>query len=86
MSVDALKIDRSFVENLDRSPQSFSIVRAIVAMAKAFGLRVVADGVDSEDQAEVLRLLGCDAAQGCLFGRAGTPDFALKRVTNELAQ
>lgn len=85
MPVDALKIDRSFVRDLDRNPHSLSFVRAIVAMAKAFGLRVVAEGVQTEAQSGILCLLGCDAAQGCLFGRPESPESALKRVAQESA-
>jgi len=85
MSVDALKIDRSLVRDLDRNPQSASMVRAIIAMARAFGLRVGAEGVEAEAQAELLRRLGCDEAQGYLFGRAESPESAFRRVAKELA-
>jgi diguanylate cyclase (GGDEF)-like protein/PAS domain S-box-containing protein len=85
MSVDALKIDCSFVRDLDRNPQSVSMVRAIIAMARALGLRVVTEGVEAHAQAEVLRELGCDEVQGHLFGRAESSEAAFARVAEELA-
>jgi diguanylate cyclase (GGDEF)-like protein/PAS domain S-box-containing protein len=84
MPVDALKIDRSLVRDLDRNPQSVAMIRAIIAMARALGLRVVTEGVESEAQSEVLRRLGCDELQGYLFGRAESPEAAFARVTREL--
>ena len=80
MKVDALKIDRSFVRELDRNPHSVSMVRAIIGMARAIGLRVVTEGVETEAQAEVLRSLGCDDVQGYLFGRPESLDAAFSRV------
>jgi diguanylate cyclase (GGDEF)-like protein/PAS domain S-box-containing protein len=85
MPVDALKIDRSFVRDLDQNPQSVSMVRAIIAMARALGLRVVTEGVETEAQSEILRRLGCDEVQGYLFGRAEMPEAAFARVEKELA-
>ncbi|MEQ8839521.1 MAG: EAL domain-containing protein [Acidimicrobiales bacterium] len=67
--VDALKIDRAFVSDLgsDRSDRAF--VRSIVSLADALGLDVVAEGVETEQQAEILVELGCLRAQGFYFGR-----------------
>jgi diguanylate cyclase (GGDEF)-like protein/PAS domain S-box-containing protein len=66
--IDAIKIDRSFVANLGRSSQDAAIVAAAVSMASALGLGVVAEGVESEQQAEILRELKCPLAQGYYFG------------------
>ncbi len=68
--VDCLKIDRSFVSGLDGDRDSRPIAAAIVEMAHALGLRVVAEGVETAAQLEVLVDLGCDAAQGFLFSPA----------------
>jgi diguanylate cyclase (GGDEF)-like protein/PAS domain S-box-containing protein len=70
--IDALKIDRSFVAGLD-SGGSAAIVTAIVSMAHSLDLRVTAEGVETEEQLEQLRRLGCEYAQGFFFGRPGPP-------------
>ena len=67
--IDALKIDRSFVQGVCRSPEDAAIVAAVVSMGRALGVNVVAEGVESEDQARVLQELGCTLAQGFLFSR-----------------
>jgi diguanylate cyclase (GGDEF)-like protein len=67
--VDTVKIDRSFVHEVDSRPEASRLVAAIIAMAKALGLRTVAEGVEREEQAVHLRALGCDAAQGYHLGR-----------------
>jgi EAL domain-containing protein (putative c-di-GMP-specific phosphodiesterase class I) len=73
-----VKIDRSFVQEVDHSPEAGRLVAAIVAMAKALDLRTVAEGVEREEQADHLRSLGCDVAQGYYFGRpAPAPETAL---------
>jgi diguanylate cyclase len=66
---DVLKVDRSLVADVDGDAASRSVVGAVVAMAHALGLRVVAEGVERPAQAAVLREVGCDQAQGWLFGR-----------------
>lgn len=67
--VDMLKIDRSFIESLLRGPNELALVRTIVSLARILGLRTVAEGVEDEKQQRQLASLGCDAAQGFLFGR-----------------
>lgn len=75
--VDVLKIDRSFVHDLGRDPDADALVRAIVGMAQALKLSLVAEGVETPEQAVVLRELGCEAAQGWHFGRPiAAPQFA----------
>ncbi|MFN8035270.1 MAG: EAL domain-containing protein [Acidimicrobiia bacterium] len=66
--VEALKIDRSFVDGLGRDPEDTAIVTATVSLAHALGLIAVAEGVESPIQIAELRTLGCEAAQGYLFG------------------
>ncbi|MFN0092410.1 MAG: putative bifunctional diguanylate cyclase/phosphodiesterase [Acidimicrobiales bacterium] len=64
-----LKVDRSFVTDVDHDPAAAAIVGAVVTMSHALGLSVVAEGVERADQADALRRLGCDAAQGWLYAR-----------------
>jgi len=68
--IDALKIDRSFVDALGVEQERTAIVEAIVGMARALSLDVIAEGVENEAQLSELRRLGCDYAQGHLFSRA----------------
>jgi len=69
LPVYALKIDRSFVQRAGDSPQSRAIVTAVVGVAKALGLRIVAEGVETEEHFAVVHELGVEAFQGWLFGR-----------------
>lgn len=73
-----IKIDRSFVRDITRDPQSEAIVSAIVTLARRLGVTVTAEGIEREDQAELLRRCGADFLQGYLFGRpAAQPGFAM---------
>jgi len=67
---DKLKIDRSFVSALQTDTQAAAIVRAVVRMSHAMGIRVLAEGVEHAEQASALHDEGCEEAQGFLFGRA----------------
>jgi diguanylate cyclase (GGDEF)-like protein/PAS domain S-box-containing protein len=74
--VDALKIDRSFVKQMDRAPQQSAIVNAIVSLARNLGMQVIAEGVETAGQADALRALGCRRAQGFLFSAPLPPEEA----------
>ena len=67
--LDKLKIDKSFVDALGRSANGGVIIQAIVALARALGLTVTVEGVETEQQRVLLRLAGCDEMQGFLFAR-----------------
>jgi EAL domain-containing protein (putative c-di-GMP-specific phosphodiesterase class I) len=69
LPVDGLKIDRSFVAGLTRGGEDAAIVEAVVRLGRALGLEVTAEGVETAEQAAALRAIGCDRAQGYLFGR-----------------
>jgi EAL domain-containing protein (putative c-di-GMP-specific phosphodiesterase class I) len=69
LPLDMLKIDRSFVAEIDRSPQDLAIVRAVIDVAHAFGYGVVAEGVERPEQLAALRGLGCELAQGFLLAK-----------------
>jgi EAL domain-containing protein (putative c-di-GMP-specific phosphodiesterase class I) len=64
-----LKIDRSFVQDLETSQDARAIVDAVVQLAHALGLKVVAEGVETDGQRTILIALGCDELQGYLFAR-----------------
>lgn len=68
--IRSLKIDRSFVQDVDRDPSSATIVQAIVAMGASLGLNVVAEGVETSQQLSQLRRMGCHEMQGFLVSRA----------------
>ncbi len=69
LPVDLLKIHESFVSPLGEDLAEASLVRAVVELGHALGLSVVAEGVETDIQLAELRSLGCDGAQGFLFGR-----------------
>ena len=66
---DRVKIDRSFVTEMESDPKAMAIVNSIVAMGKSLHLTITAEGVETPSQAQALRKAGCDQAQGYLFGR-----------------
>jgi diguanylate cyclase (GGDEF)-like protein len=72
-SIDFVKIDRSFVKDLPNAT-NMALCQAIIAMAHALGMRVVAEGVETQVQADLLMNAGCDFAQGYLYSRPVSPD------------
>lgn len=83
LPIDTLKIDRVFVSDLvhgaRREPGENSIVEGIVGLGKGLGMSVVAEGLETRAQADFLRELGCDGAQGNYFGRPGSAAAILER-------
>jgi EAL domain-containing protein (putative c-di-GMP-specific phosphodiesterase class I) len=71
LPIDKIKIDRSFVSRLVTDRESGTIVGALVGLGRALGLQVTAEGVEDAETAEALTRLGCEFAQGFLFGAAG---------------
>ena len=68
LPIHGLKIDKSFLERI-HSGRSNVVARAIIAMGRALGLRVIAEGVETSEQLAFVRREGCDCAQGYLLGR-----------------
>ena len=69
LPVDTLKIDRSFVAGLPSAPAAVALVSTVIALARAFSLTTVAEGVETQEQLQSLRELGCDQSQGYFHGR-----------------
>jgi EAL domain-containing protein (putative c-di-GMP-specific phosphodiesterase class I) len=67
--VDALKIDKSYISGLGQSPEDTAMIRAVLDVAASLGLDVTAEGVETEEQARLLREMGCTRGQGFIFGR-----------------
>jgi diguanylate cyclase (GGDEF)-like protein/PAS domain S-box-containing protein len=85
--VDSVKIDRSFVRDLETDPDDRELVKAIVAMSRSLRLRVVAEGVESDAQAEMLRVMGCTSLQGFLYAKpvsaSAVGDWLQARITGD---
>ncbi len=79
LAFDTLKLDQSFIRQLD-DPRCLAIVRAVIGMAAALGCDVVAEGVETAQQLEQLRALGCQYAQGYLVGKPQSVDQALAAI------
>jgi diguanylate cyclase (GGDEF)-like protein/PAS domain S-box-containing protein len=73
LPVETLKIDRSFIDQLDEDPDDKAIVRAVIALGDSLGLAVIAEGIERSSQADELTALGCHLAQGFLYGRPMSP-------------
>ncbi len=89
MPADELKIDRAFVTDIAHSQDARSVVDAVIKLAHALNLRVVAEGVETVEQQEVLTEMGCDELQGYLFSRPPSAQaiqlWAVGSVTQEPA-
>ncbi|GAC1392704.1 MAG: hypothetical protein NVSMB31_11140 [Vulcanimicrobiaceae bacterium] len=72
--IDTLKIDQSFIREMTTSPNDLAIAGAVIAAGKSMGMRVVAEGVESEAHDIMLQHMGCDDAQGYVFSRPLHPD------------
>ncbi len=74
LPISRLKIDKSFIEGVTVDDNDDAIARAIIALGRALGLQVIAEGVETSVQASFLQREGCDQAQGYCFGRPMSPD------------
>ena len=80
LKVDILKIDRSFVAQIGRSPRDREIVGAVTAMSHALGITVVGEGIETSQQLDTLAGLDCDQGQGFLFARPLLPEAVVALV------
>ena len=73
---DRIKIDKSLIDGLSRQNQvAVNVLNAIISMAKAVGVKTLAEGVETKEQLEILTELGCDQIQGFLLGRPVPPEI-----------
>ena len=72
MPVHEVKIDRSFIQGLESDPEFATVVRSAIDMGHGLGLKVVAEGIETEASANLLREFGCDNAQGYLYAKPMT--------------
>jgi diguanylate cyclase len=80
--IDKLKIDRSFISHLASNPDDASIVRAIISLAHGLRLKVIAEGVESEEQLNILKRLGCDQYQG-FYRSAAIPAIEIEQQVRQ---
>lgn len=79
--ISSLKIDKSFIRNLLVEPKALTIAKAIVSMAHGIGVKTVAEGVETQDQLDCLRDMGCDQIQGYIFSRPLPEDEMADLIT-----
>jgi diguanylate cyclase (GGDEF)-like protein len=82
LPVDTIKIDHSFTAQLAHSPESMSLITNIITLAHSLSLKVVAEGVEDEEQVKLFRLLRCDELQGYLLGRPMPEADFVERLLN----
>jgi EAL domain-containing protein (putative c-di-GMP-specific phosphodiesterase class I) len=76
LPISNLKIDRSFVNSMSGNRESFEIVRTIITLAQSLNLTIVAEGIETNEQLEMLSELGCEYGQGHFFSKALTVEWA----------
>jgi diguanylate cyclase (GGDEF)-like protein/PAS domain S-box-containing protein len=80
LPIDTLKVDRSFVSSMGVDSAGVRMVEAILQLARLFRLKVVAEGIERNEEAELLRALSCEYGQGWLFGKPLTPEACMERL------
>ena len=85
MPIDVLKMDMRFVRNLEKSETDRRLVALILDIARYLGVRVVAEGVETKGQLDLLRSSGCDLVQGFYFSRPLPPEEFEELIKQELA-
>jgi EAL domain-containing protein (putative c-di-GMP-specific phosphodiesterase class I) len=82
LPIDILKIDRSFVQTMLENPNNLEIIKAIIGLGKILQLRIVAEGVETQEQFNTLYELGCDLAQGFFLGKPMPRQQAAKLIAS----
>jgi EAL domain-containing protein (putative c-di-GMP-specific phosphodiesterase class I) len=86
LSTDTLKIDRSFVQQMAENNENAEIVRTIITLAKNLQMDVTAEGIETVEQLEMLRALGCECGQGYLFAKPMQAEAAFQLITEQTAK
>jgi diguanylate cyclase (GGDEF)-like protein len=81
--LNGLKIDRSFMINLSQRKDYRAVVQAIIDLARHLGIRLIAEGIETSEQVELLRSMDCEMAQGYYFNRPGDPAIAEQFIQNQ---
>jgi EAL domain-containing protein (putative c-di-GMP-specific phosphodiesterase class I) len=84
--IHRLKIDRSFISGLPDDKENGAITQAVISMGHALGLNVIAEGIETQAQAEYLRSMWCDEAQGFLYSKPLLPADCIEFLLNEKLQ
>jgi EAL domain-containing protein (putative c-di-GMP-specific phosphodiesterase class I) len=84
--IDALKIDQSFVRQITTAPDETTIVTAVISMGRSLKLRVVAEGVETQEELAFLQAHQCDEAQGYFFSRPLLPEQFAKLLATGISQ
>lgn len=79
--IDSIKIDRSFVQNIEFDSDNMVLCEAIIAMAHKLKLRVIAEGIETQEQLDLLKFAGCDFGQGYFFSKPISPEEFEKFTT-----
>lgn len=82
LSIDVLKIDKSFIDRIDKS----NLVKYIINMAKDFNIKTVAEGVETKEQIDILKNMGCDMAQGYYYAKPLSREDFVEYLTNRVLQ
>ena len=85
LPITTLKIDKSFIDDIHRDPDDASLTEAIIGLARSFGLKVIAEGVETREQLAVLQSLQCDMVQGFFYSRPLSPDAFRQHLEREAA-
>ncbi|PSN17994.1 diguanylate cyclase, partial [filamentous cyanobacterium CCP5] len=84
LPADSLKIDKSFVSRMDRGNKNFKIVEAVIALSNQLQIDAIAEGIETQEQLDLLRAMGCELGQGYLISRPLPPAAAAQLLSREL--
>ena len=86
MPIDKLKVDQSFIQNIDTNARSLAITETVIALGKRLNMEVVAEGIESEDALRMLRDRECSLGQGYLIGEPMPADIFIEWYNSQSRQ